>query len=43
MVEKAELLRVPAFADLPDDQLDWFLGNSQEFHVAAGDSLYPSR
>ncbi len=39
MVEKAELLRVPAFADLPDDQLDWFLGNSQEFHVAAGDSF----
>src|SRR5215472_13498147 len=38
MVDKAELLRVPAFADLPDDQLDWFLGNSQEFHLAAGDS-----
>jgi signal transduction histidine kinase len=38
MVEKAELLRVPAFADLPDDQLDWFLGNSQELRVAAGDS-----
>jgi signal transduction histidine kinase len=37
MADKSELRRVPVFADLPDDQLDWFLGNSQEFHVAAGD------
>jgi signal transduction histidine kinase len=37
MVEKSELLRVPAFADLPDDQISWFLGNSQEIHLAAGD------
>src|ERR1700739_1867692 len=38
MVEKSDLRRVPAFVDLPDDQLDWFLGNSQEVHVAVGDS-----
>ena len=38
MVEKSDLRRVPAFADLPDDQLDWFLGNSQELHVAVGDT-----
>jgi signal transduction histidine kinase len=37
MVDKSELRRVPVFADLPDDQLDWFLGNSQELHVAARD------
>jgi len=37
MVEKSELLRVPAFADLPDDQISWFLANSQEMRVAAGD------
>jgi signal transduction histidine kinase len=37
MVDKSELRRVPVFADLPDDQLDWFLGNSQELHVTAGD------
>lgn len=37
MVEQSELLRVPAFADLPDDQISWFLGNSQEIHVVAGD------
>ncbi len=37
MVEKSEILRVPAFADLPDDQIAWFLSNSQEIHLAAGD------
>jgi len=37
MADKSELLRVPAFASLPDDQIAWFLGNSQEIHVAAGD------
>src|SRR6202795_3141987 len=37
MVDKSELLRVPAFADLPDDQLDWFLSQSQEMHLKAGD------
>src|SRR5882724_903348 len=38
MVDKSELGRVPAFADLPDDQIAWFLGNSQETHVAAGET-----
>jgi signal transduction histidine kinase len=37
MIEKAELLRVSAFADLPDDQISWFLRNSQEIHLTAGD------
>ncbi|HEX8801811.1 MAG TPA: ATP-binding protein [Terriglobales bacterium] len=37
MVDKSELLRVPAFAGLPDDQIAWFLGNSQELHLAPGD------
>ena len=37
MVDKSELLRVPAFADLPDDQIAWFLSKSQEMHLAAGD------
>src|SRR5271155_1887961 len=37
MIEKSELLHVSAFADLPDDQISWFLGNSQEVHLAAGD------
>src|SRR6202522_2826183 len=38
MVEKSELLGVPAFADLPDDQITWFLSQSQEFHLKAGES-----
>jgi signal transduction histidine kinase len=37
MVDKAELLRVPAFADLPDDQIEWFLSKSQETHLDAGE------
>jgi signal transduction histidine kinase len=37
MVEKSDLLRVPVFADLPDDQLDWFLSQSQELHLKAGE------
>jgi len=36
MADKAELLRVPAFAGLPDDQIDWFLGKSQESQLTAG-------
>src|SRR5882672_3575203 len=38
MVDKSELLRVPAFADLPDDQIAWFLSQSEEMHLKAGDT-----
>src|SRR5882762_6922761 len=38
MIAKSELLRVPAFADLPDDQITWFLSQSQEMHLKAGDT-----
>src|ERR1700730_2745277 len=38
MVDKLELLRVPAFADLPDDQIVWFLSKSEEIHVTAGET-----
>ena len=38
MVDKSELLRVPEFADLPDDQLDWFISQSQGMNIKAGDS-----
>jgi signal transduction histidine kinase len=37
MVDKSELRRVPVFADLPDDQLDWFLSQAQEMNLKAGD------
>jgi hypothetical protein len=29
MVDQSELRRVPVFADLPDEQLDWFISQSQ--------------
>src|SRR5271169_5443254 len=38
MVENSELLRVPAFADLPDDQITWFISQSQELHYKTGDT-----
>jgi signal transduction histidine kinase len=38
MIDKSELLRVPAFADLPEEQIAWFLGQSQEMHLKAGDT-----
>src|SRR5580700_9027584 len=38
MVDKSELLRFPTFADLPDDQIDWFISQSKELNLKAGDS-----
>ena len=38
MVDKSELLRFPIFADLPGDQVDWFISQSQELRVKAGES-----
>ena len=38
MVEKSELLKVPVFADLPDDQIAWFLSQSQEIHLSVGET-----
>jgi signal transduction histidine kinase len=40
MVEKSELLHVPAFADLPDDQLAWFISQCEELRFKAGDSYF---
>ncbi len=37
MVNNSELLRVPAFADLPEDQISWFISQSQEMNLKAGD------
>jgi signal transduction histidine kinase len=36
MADKPDLLRVPAFADLPDDQIEWFLGHAEELPLKAG-------
>src|SRR6202022_2345606 len=40
MVEQSELLRVPAFADLPDEQIAWFIGQSEELRLKGGDSYF---
>jgi len=37
MAASSELLRAPAFADLPEDQIAWFLGHSQELSFKAGE------
>jgi signal transduction histidine kinase len=37
MIEKSELLRAPAFVGLPDDQIAWFISQSQEVHLKAGE------
>src|SRR5215470_9607404 len=38
MVDKSQLLRVPAFADLPEDQIDWFLGHAAELQLKVGET-----
>src|SRR5258708_14061713 len=38
MADKAELLRVPVFADLPEEQIEWFLSQCQEQILKAGDT-----
>jgi len=37
MVTIAELLRFPAFADLPEDQLAWFVGQTEELNLKPGE------
>jgi signal transduction histidine kinase len=38
MATKEELLNVPAFSDLPDDQIEWFLSQSKELRIKAGET-----
>jgi CRP-like cAMP-binding protein len=40
MVAKSDLLRVPVFADVPDDQLTWFLGQAEELSLKAGTTYF---
>ena len=37
MATQSELLGFPTFADLPEDQIAWFLGHAQEMQVKAGE------
>lgn len=38
MVDKSELLRIPAFAELPEDQIAWFLAHAEELHLKEGNT-----
>ncbi len=38
MVEKSEILSVPVFEGLPDDQITWFLSKAQEIELKPGDT-----
>jgi signal transduction histidine kinase len=40
MVEKSELLAAPAFANLPDDQIAWFISQSEELRFKAGETYF---
>jgi signal transduction histidine kinase len=40
MAENSELLRVAVFAGLPDDQISWFIGHSEELRLKAGDAYF---
>jgi signal transduction histidine kinase len=40
MVQNAELLKVPVFAGLPDDQITWFRGQAQELVLTAGETYF---
>jgi CRP-like cAMP-binding protein len=39
MVSAAELRRVAVFSDLPDNQIDWFLGHAEEILLHAGENF----
>src|ERR1700691_2108155 len=38
MVDKSEVLWLPLFPDLPEDQIEWFLSQSQELNLKAGEA-----
>jgi len=40
MTEASELLRVPVFAGLPDDQIAWFLSEAKELPLKAGEVYF---
>jgi signal transduction histidine kinase len=37
MADQSELARFPIFADLPGDQIEWFLANGKEIQLKAGE------
>ncbi len=39
MTENADLLQIPAFAGLPEDQIEWFIEHAQSLRFVPGDIL----
>jgi signal transduction histidine kinase len=40
MAENSELLRVPMFVDLPEDQISWFIAHVQELRLKPGEAYF---
>ena len=40
MVDKSDLLAVPVFVGLPDDQIAWFISQAEELHFKSGDTYF---
>jgi signal transduction histidine kinase len=40
MVDKSDLLKVPVFVGLPDDQIAWFISQAEELHFKSGDMYF---
>ncbi len=40
MIENAELLQVPVFADLPEDQIAWFISRAEEMNLKPGATYF---
>jgi signal transduction histidine kinase len=40
MVTNSELVRVPVFAGLPDDQIEWFISQATEVPLKAGETYF---
>ena len=40
MVQDSELLRIPVFAGLPDDQITWFISQAVEVPLKAGETYF---
>ncbi len=40
MAKTSELLAIPEFENLPEDQISWFLSQTEELHVKAGETSF---
>src|ERR1700730_17098666 len=40
MADKSDLLAVPVFVGLPDDQIAWFISQAEELHFKSGDTYF---